>query len=352
MNADARWGTRRSLPCKSRGARLSSQARGGDASPFADGTMSGFLSSKTPKCPPALVRRAKAARPEPMRLGIARASAPLPMETAFQAWKDGIATPVLVGEEDGIRSEAEALGWDLEGITIHSTRGEKAAIEATVALARSGAVDALMKGHLHSDVFMGGIVRHDAGIRGKARMVHIFAMFPPSGSERPVLISDAAVNVIPDRKTLEESLRSMAAAAAALGIERPRIAILSATETPIASIPSSLDARELRDWARASIPGAEFEGPLSFDLAMAPEAVAIKGVAGNPVAGRADALLVPEITSGNILFKAMVWFGGACAAGVVTGGKVPIILTSRADHHEARMASIALAALLSVRPDR
>ena len=313
--------------------------------------MTEFLSKKTPKCPPALIKRAKAARKKPMRLGIARASAPLPMETAFQAFKDGIAAPVLVGEEDGIRREADALGWDLDGITIHNTRGEEAAIEATVALARSGAVDALMKGHLHSDVFMGGIVRHDAGIRGDNRMVHIFAMFPPSGSDNPVLISDAAVNVSPDRKTMEESLRSMAGAAMALGVERPRIAILSATETPIPSIPSSLEARELRDWAKDNVTGVDVEGPLSFDLAMAPEAVAIKGIEGSPVAGRADCLLVPDITSGNVLFKAMVWFGGACAAGVVTGGKVPIVLTSRADHHEARMASIAFAALLPGNPD-
>ena len=309
--------------------------------------MGEFLSKQTPKCPPALIERARAARKEPMRLGIARASAPLPMETAHQAFKEGIATPVLIGEEDGIRREADTLGWDLGGITIHNTSGEEAAIEATVALARSGAVDALMKGHLHSDVFMGGIVRHDAGIRGNNRMVHIFAMFPPSGSDRPILISDAAVNVNPDRKTLEESLQSMAGAAMALGIERPRIAILSATETPIPSIPSSLEARELRDWALSNVTGVDVEGPLSFDLAMAPEAVAIKGVEDNPVAGRADCLLVPDITSGNVLFKAMVWFGGACAAGVVTGGKVPIVLTSRADHHEARMASIAFAALLS-----
>ena len=309
--------------------------------------MTEFLSKNTPSCPPALIKRAQAARKNPIRLGIARASAPLPMETAWQAWKDGIANPVLVGEEDGIRREADALGWDLDGITIHNTSGEEAAIEATVALARSGAVDALMKGHLHSDVFMGGIVRRDAGIREDTRMVHIFALFPPSGGDRPVLISDAAVNVTPDRKTREESLRSMVSTAIALGIERPRVAILSATETPIASIPSSMEARELRDWARETLPEADIEGPLSLDLAMAPEAVAIKGVKDNKVAGHADALLVPEITVGNVLFKAMVWFNGACAAGVVTGGKVPIILTSRADHHEARMASIAVAALLS-----
>lgn len=308
--------------------------------------MTGFLADQAPICPPELIALARDKRDRPMRLAIARASAPLPMQTAFEAHQQGIAEPVLIGEEDGIRREADALGWDLAGVTIHNTIGEAAAIEAAAALARTGAVDALMKGHLHSDVFMAGIVRRDAGIRGDSRMVHVFAMFPPAGG-KPLLISDAAVNVTPDRKTREQALRTLADTAQALGIKEPRIAILSATETPIASIPSSMEARELADWAQDNITNAVVEGPLSFDLAMAPDAVAIKGITGNPVAGEADALLVPEITAGNILFKALVWFKSACAAGVVTGGKVPIILTSRADPHEARMASIALASLLS-----
>ena len=177
-------------------------------------------------------------------------------------------------------------------------------------------------------------------------MVHIFAMYPPDGIS-PLLISDAAVNVAPDIKTRQAAVRALVDTAHALGITKPRVAILSATETPIASIPSSMDARELCQWAEAHIDNAEFSGPLSFDLAVSPEAVAIKGVKENPVAGAADALLVPDITSGNILFKSLVWYKGACAAGVVTGGKVPIILTSRADPHESRMASVALAAVLS-----
>ncbi|HCD49025.1 MAG: phosphate acetyltransferase [SAR116 cluster bacterium MED-G04] len=308
--------------------------------------MTGFISTNPPQCPQGLIDRARLARTRPMRLAIARASAPLPMQTAHQAWKDGIANPVLIGEEEGIRREAEQIGWDLDGITIHNTSGEEAAIEATVALARSGAVDALMKGHLHSDVFMGGIVKRDAGIRGDKRMVHVFAMYPRGGGS-PLLISDAAVNVAPDRKTREQALITLADTAIALGIERPRIAILSATETPIASIPSSMEARELSAWAQDNVHNAVVTGPLSFDLAVAPEAVTVKELKGNPVAGQADALLVPEITAGNILFKSLVWFNGACAAGVVIGGNVPIILTSRADHHEARMASIAMAALLS-----
>jgi phosphate acetyltransferase len=271
------------------------------------------------------------------------------MMTAKQASDEGIVIPVLIGEADLIKKEAEVIGWDLTDIAIHDSKGEQGAIDHAVALTLGGSVDALMKGHLHSDVFMRGIVSSEGGIRGSDRMVHIFAMFHPDGGS-PILISDAAVNVIPDMKTRQQAIRTCADVAIALGIETPRIAILSATESAIPSIPSSMDAKELSDWAQDNIDKAVVSGPLSLDLALSPEAVAIKGLSpdgdgGNPVAGHADVLIVPDITSGNVLFKSMVWHNGACGAGVVTGGKVPIILTSRADPPEARLASIALAGL-------
>ncbi|XDZ66137.1 phosphate acyltransferase [Alphaproteobacteria bacterium LSUCC0684] len=308
--------------------------------------MSSFLSDRSPVCPDDLLIRARQARGAPMRLAVVRASASLPIVTAKQAYEEGIATPLLIGEAVKIRAEAEAIGWSLDSIEIHDCKGEQGAIDVAIALTGANKVDALMKGHLHSDVFMGGIVARDAGIRAETRMVHVFAMFPADGG-KPLLISDAAVNVTPDTKTRQQTVKVLARTAIALGIETPRIAILSATETPIASIPSSLEARELCDWARENVPDAIVSGPLSFDLAISPDAVAIKGFAGDDVAGKADAVVVPEITAGNILFKAMVWFNGSCAAGVVTGGKVPIILTSRADPPSSRLASIALAALLS-----
>ena len=305
---------------------------------------SAFLTTTSPTCPADLLDRARAARQNPLRLAVVRASAPLPMQTAKQAYEEGVATPILIGEADLIKKEAEAIGWDLSGIAIHDSQGEKGAIDHATALTRNGGADAIMKGHLHSDVFMGGIVSRDAGIRGTERMVHIFAMFHPDGGS-PILISDGAVNVTPDMKTRQQMLISLAHMARSLGIETPKIAVISATETPIASVPSSIEARELSDWAQDHIHDAIVSGPLSFDLAMSPEAVEIKGLDGDQVAGQADALAMPDITSGNVLFKSMVWHNGACAAGVVVGGKVPIILTSRADPPSARLASIALAAL-------
>ena len=309
--------------------------------------MTRFLSDKTPQCPADLLERARKKRGDaPLSLAVVRASAPLPMETAFKAWEAGIAEPILVGEEAGIRTEAESLGWDLSGIRVVASEGEVEAIDTATGLVRDGEAGALMKGHLHSDVFMGGIVKREAGIRGSTRMVHVFALFSPDGG-LPLLMSDGAVNVLPDRKTLERALEVLVETGHALGIDKPKVAIVSATETPIGSIPSSMEAKDLSDWAGAHIEGAEVYGPLSFDLAVSPEAVGIKGLEGNAVAGEADALLFPDIVSGNVFFKALVWYKGACAAGVVTGGSVPIILTSRADALSARMASVALAALLS-----
>jgi phosphate acetyltransferase len=311
-------------------------------------TISAFLTDRTPSCPKDLLERAKKLRQQPnnkpFRLAVTRASAPLPMITAKQAHSEGIAMPILIGEEDQIRKQAEDIGWDLTNIAIINTNGEQEAVSKAAETARNGEADAIMKGHLHSDVFMAGIVSREAGLRGKGRMVHVFALFHPDGGT-PLLISDAAVNVSPDMKTRQQMLITLTETAQALGIAAPRIAIISATESAIDSIPSSIEAKQLSDWAKDNLPHAAVSGPLSFDLAISPEAVAIKGIENDPVAGKANALLMPDITSGNVLFKAMVWHNGACAAGVVTGGIVPIILTSRADPPCARLASIALAAL-------
>jgi phosphate acetyltransferase len=159
-----------------------------------------------------------------------------------------------------------------------------------------------------------------------------------------LLISDAAVNVAPDIETRVEAALHMAEMSRRLGQSRPRIAVLSATESVLPAMPSSGEAAEIALRASAIDAEADFAGPLSFDLAVSPKAVAIKGVDG-PVAGMADGLVVPDIVSGNILFKSLVWFGGGLAAGLVLGGAIPIILTSRSDPPAARLASLALAAI-------
>jgi phosphate acetyltransferase len=304
---------------------------------------SSFLSSVTPVCPQWLLDQARQNAGADFVVAIVGANTMVAMETAMMASQHGIATPHLIGDTDIIHDLARQLSWDISDIGITAALGEDDIVMAAIALVHSGAVHAVMKGHVHTDRFMSGMLKRDHGIRGDTRMVHIFAMFPADGG-KPLLISDAAVNVEPDMKTRQTMLTELVRVAQALGQTRPAIAIISATETPIASVPSSIAARELADWGHAHITDADISGPLSFDLAISPDAVAIKGLTDDPVAGHADALIMPELTSGNALYKSLVWLKGACAAGVVTGGKVPIMLTSRADPPSARLASVALAA--------
>ncbi|MGU9962060.1 MAG: phosphate acyltransferase [Candidatus Puniceispirillales bacterium WSBS_2018_MAG_OTU23] len=307
---------------------------------------SAFLSKHAPFCPKNLLDRARAVRTAPFRLAIAHAASPLPMATAKAAYEEGIATPILIGETAEIKQHAAALDWDLTGITIHDSHDKKDSLDRALTIIRDGEADAIMKGNLHTDVFMAGIIAKDTGLRGMGRMVYISAMFHPDGGT-PLLISDAAVNVAPNHKTRQQMVIKLNEVAQVLGIKTPRIAIISATEVAIASMPSSLEAKELSDWAQENVKDAIVNGPLSFDLAISPAAVAIKGVSNaNLVAGRADALVMPDIESANVLFKSMVWYNGACVAGVVVGGRVPIILTSRADSMESRLASIALTSLI------
>ena len=301
-----------------------------------------FLTSLTPVCPPELLARA-AGHPAP-RVAIARAGAPLPMQAAYEATNAGIMRPVFVGERADIEREAAVLGWDISPFSLIETEGEEAAGRAAAALCGSGEADVLMKGQLHTDVFMKSALARDAGLRTGQRLVHIFHVTHPDGG-KPLLISDAAVNVAPDMKTRETALVAVVDLLHKLGNPRPRVAILSATESPIPSVPSAIEGRALADWARENVADADVSGPLALDLILSPEAARIKGLSDDPVAGNADAVIVPDIVSGNALFKSLVYLSGGCAAGLVLGAKVPLLLTSRADPPAARLASVALAAI-------
>ena len=278
-------------------------------------------------------------------MGVVGANSLVAMETARDAHKAGLATPHLIGDEKVIRNLASALDWDIANIAITHATDEDTIVTTATELVKSGTIQALIKGHVHTDRFMAGIIKRSSGIRGDKRLVHIFALFPADGG-KPLLLTDGAVNVAPDFITRQVMLREMVQVAQVLGRDRPRIAIISATETPIASVPDSLAAAELAAWGRSHLPQADISGPLSLDLALSPDAVAIKGIKDDAVAGFSDGLIMPDLTSGNVLFKALVWFKGACAAGVVIGGNVPIMLTSRADSPAARLASVALGAKL------
>ncbi|WP_350335462.1 phosphate acyltransferase [Coralliovum pocilloporae] len=303
-----------------------------------------FLSSDSAACPPELLALARQ-RP-PVHIAVVRAGAPLPMIAAKEAVEAGLMVPVLIGEKDDIRREADALDWDISPYELIETRGEAAAAVAAGQLIRSDHVGAVLKGQLHSDVYMKALLARETGLRSGNRLIHVFHMTMPDGG-KPLLITDAAMNVSPDLETRKDAIRLVGGLSKRLGAERPRIAVLSATETPIASMPSSLEGRELEEWARDAVPDMDVRGPLALDLILSHEAARIKGLGDDPVAGQADAVVVPDIVSGNTLFKALVYCKGACAAGVILGGKVPVLLTSRADPPAARLASIALASILS-----
>ena len=283
-----------------------------------------------------------------MPMAFVRATSAAVLDSAAQAFAEGLTIPHLIGEPDEIKAIAAAHDISLEGCLIHETTGEHEAIQKAIALAQDGQVQGFVKGQLHTDVFMGGLVARDAGMRTDQRMVHVFAMFPPDNGA-PLLISDGAVNVAPNVETRVAAALNVARLCRALELERPKIAVLSATESQIASVPSSIEAAEIATACQAADDAADYEGPLSLDLAISPDAVAQKQMRGSAVAGAANGLIMPDIVSGNVLFKSLVWFGGGAAAGLVMGARLPIILTSRSDPAPARLASIALGAIMQHR---
>ncbi len=301
-----------------------------------------FLSTREAQVPQDLIARAQTFGAP--RVAIARAGAPLPMEAAMEATKAGIMIPVFVGEADMILAEAAKLGWDISSYALHDTTGEEEAGLTAAGLCGAGEAEVLMKGQLHTDVFMKSAVSRNAGLRTGNRFVHIFHISHPDGG-KPILISDAAVNVNPDVITRQSAIVEVKKLLNKLGNDRPKIAILSATESAIPSVPSSMEGKALAEWARENVEDIDVSGPLALDLIISPKAVATKKLTDDPVAGNADAIIVPDIVSGNALFKAFVYLTGGCAAGIVTGAKVPILLTSRADPPAARIASAALAAI-------
>jgi len=279
----------------------------------------------------------------PLRTAIVNAGTPLVMESVQLATESRILEPVLFGKREDIEDSARSLDWDISGLEIVDADDEAVAATEAAFAAGSGDVAAVMKGHVHTNTLMRAILNKNVGLRTGRRLAHIFAMFLPE-RPGPLLISDAALNVAPDEETHQAIILNCIDVARALGISRPKIALLSATEEPSDAVPSSMHAARLSDWAASEIDNADVFGPLALDLAVSPESAKIKGIS-NPVAGHADAIVVPEIVAGNALFKLMVHFMGACAAGIVTGAKVPVLLTSRADPPSARLASAALAAI-------
>jgi phosphate butyryltransferase len=265
---------------------------------------------------------------------------------AWEAAKAGLIEPILIGPEGRIRDEAAELGWDLAGVRLIGTADEHAAPARAVALVHEGVAAAVMKGNIHSDEVLKHVTKADGGLRAGRRISHVFVLDVP-GREGMLLISDAAINIAPDLMTKADIVQNAIDLARAIGLTLPRVGILSAVETVNPAIPSTLDAAILSKMAeRGQIKGGIVDGPLAMDNAVDVEAAKTKGVTGM-VAGHADVLIAPNLESGNMLAKQLVFMSDADTGGLVVGARAPVMLTSRADDEYARLMSAALAVLYS-----
>ncbi|MDA3858126.1 MAG: bifunctional enoyl-CoA hydratase/phosphate acetyltransferase [Roseovarius sp.] len=280
----------------------------------------------------------------PVRTAVVHPCDALSLEGALEAGVKGMIVPVLIGPKARIEAAAAEIGRDLSGIEIVDAPHSHAAAETAVALARAGKVHMLMKGKLHTDELLEPVVDKDTGLRTERRMSHVFVLDVPS-YPKPLLISDAAINIFPDLQTKRDIVQNAIDLALALGIDLPKVAVLSAVETVTPSIPSTLDAAGLCKMAeRGQITGGLIDGPLAFDNAVSASAADAKGIRSQ-VAGQADILIVPDLEAGNMLAKQLIYLAGADAAGLVLGARIPIVLTSRADGVMSRLASAAMAQL-------
>ncbi|AIQ92383.1 MULTISPECIES: bifunctional enoyl-CoA hydratase/phosphate acetyltransferase [Methylobacterium] len=270
------------------------------------------------------------------------------LEGARAAREAGLIVPVLVGPRPKIEAAARAAGLVLDGIEIVDAPHSHAAAEKAVSLARAGRVTALMKGALHTDEILAAAIARATGLRTERRMSHVYALDVPS-YPKPLFLTDAAVNIAPSLEEKRDIVQNAIDLARALGIAQPKVAILSAVETVSTKLGSTLDAAALCKMAgRGQITDGLVDGPLAFDTAISRAAAAAKALV-SPVAGEADILVVPDLVSGNMLAKQLIHLAGADAAGLLLGARVPIILTSRSDSPEVRLASCALAQLFAHR---
>jgi phosphate acetyltransferase len=265
---------------------------------------------------------------------------------AIEAAKLGIIVPLLVGPSKKILAAANAADIDITPYEIIEAEHSHAAAERAVALVREGRAEMLMKGSLSTDELMGAVIRRDTGLRTARRISHCFILDIPT-YPKPLIITDAAINVFPTLDDKVDIVQNAIDLAHALKIETPKVAILSAMEVVNSKLQSTVEAAALCKMAdRGQITGGVLDGPLALDNAIDPDAAKIKRITGL-VAGQADILVVPDLEAGNMLAKSLSFLADADSAGIVLGARVPITLTSRADSVQSRLASCAVAALLA-----
>ena len=298
-----------------------------------------MLSNKQIVCPDNLLEFAN--KNKGVKAGIVNAGKPLPMLSVQDAVAEKLIEPIFIGDQKEILKCAENLKWDISKYQIINEVIENKTAAIAAKLASEGKIKIIVKGHIHTDILMKEVLKREYNLLNKTRLSHIWHMTIDK-NDKPLIITDGALNVLPNVKTKMHILKNVINFSQRIGIERPKIAILSATEEILDSMPSSVDAAELTKLAKKENLNADVFGPLAFDNAISKKSAGIKGIK-NEVAGVADVLLVPSVETGNALVKMLIYFSGACAAGVVVGGKVPVVITSRSDEARARLASIAAA---------
>jgi phosphate acetyltransferase len=264
-----------------------------------------------------------------------------PMESVHKAVQHNLINPIFIGNESEIIKHAKKLDWDISKYKLINETNENNTAPIAAKLASEGKSKIIVKGHIHTDILMKAVLKRDLNLIGKTRLSHIWHMTLGT-DDKPFIITDGVVNVLPKLEVKMHILKNAVDFAKKIGISRPKVAILSATEEVLESVPSSIDADKITKRAKEENINADVFGPLAFDNSVSKKSAAIKKIK-NDVSGNVDIMLVPNVEAGNALVKMMIYFMGACAAGVVLGGKAPVVITSRSDESEARLASIAAA---------
>ena len=298
-----------------------------------------MLSNKKIICPNNLINVAK--KSGTVDAAIVNAGEIFPMESVHKAVQHNLINPIFIGNESEIKKHAEKLKWDISKYKIIDEKDENSTASIATKLASEGKVKIIVKGHIHTDVLIKAIIKRDLNLIGKKRLSHVWHM-TLTADDKPFIITDGVVNVLPKLEVKMHILRNAVDFANKIGISRPKVSVLSATEEILESVPSSIEADLITKRAKEENINADVFGPLAFDNSVSKKSAAIKKIK-NEVAGSTDILLVPNVESGNALVKMMIYFMSACAAGVVLGGKTPVVITSRSDEAEARLASIAAA---------
>ena len=298
-----------------------------------------MLSDKEIICPNNLLNVAH--KKKGVVAGIVNAGKPLPMLSVMDAVNENLIIPIFIGDKDEIQKCADNLKFDISNFEIIHEPVENNTAKIAAKLASENKIKIIVKGHIHTDILMKEVLKREYNLLGKTRLSHVWHMTLDK-EDKPLIITDGALNVLPNIKTKMHILKNVINFSNRIGIEKPKVAVLSATEEVLDSVQSSLEAKEITELAKKENLNADVFGPLAFDNSISKKSAAIKGIK-NTVAGQADVLLVPSVESGNALVKMMIYFMGACAAGVVIGGKVPVVITSRSDEAPARLASMAAA---------